>query len=116
LLGYSDLFIFTCFWLKILLRIMCSFKTSTREEGKNKLKKDKKLLEVSIIISARCVFILTKMLAIMEKFIKNMCVRIVLWRGEGVFQDFTCRWVCWIYISNIIALNKLIKKTLVWMM
>ncbi len=68
------------------------FKTSGREEGKKKLKKDKKLLEVSIIISARCFYIPTKMLAIMEKFIKNRCLRIVLQREAGVFQDFTCRW------------------------
>ncbi len=49
-------------------------KTSTREEGKKILKNDKKLLEVSIIISARGFYIPTKMLAIMEKFIKNRCV------------------------------------------
>jgi len=48
-------------------------KTSTKEEGKKKLM-NKKLLEVSIIISARGFYILTKMLAIMEKFIKNRCV------------------------------------------
>ncbi len=46
-------------------------KTSTREEGKKKLKNDKKLLEVSIIISARGFYIPTKMLAIMEKFVKK---------------------------------------------
>jgi hypothetical protein len=51
LLGYSYLFIFTCLWLKTMLRIMCSFKVSTREKGKKKLKKDKKLLEITITIS-----------------------------------------------------------------
>jgi hypothetical protein len=56
-------------------------KTSTREEGKKKLKKDKKLLEVSTIISARCFYISTKMLAIMEKFIKNRRV-LGLYFGE----------------------------------
>ncbi len=49
LLGYSDPFIFTCFWLKIWLRIMCFLKAFAREEGKKKLK-DKKLLEVSIVV------------------------------------------------------------------
>jgi len=73
---------------------MCSFKTSVaRDEGKKKLKKDKKLLEVNSIISVRCFYILTKMWLLWKSSSRiSLCVRIVLWREEGVFQDFTCRW------------------------
>jgi hypothetical protein len=53
---------------------MCSFKVSTREKGKKKLKKDKKLLEITITISVGCFHIPTKMLAIVEKFIEDRCV------------------------------------------
>ncbi len=66
LLGSSHLFIFTCFWLKIWLKIMCFLKAIAREKGKKKLKKDEKLLEIVITISVGCFDILTKMLAIME--------------------------------------------------
>jgi len=74
LLGSSHLFIFTCLWLKTLLRIMCFLKVFARDKGKKKLKKDEKLLEVSITISVGCCDIPTKMLAIMEKFIEDKCV------------------------------------------
>jgi hypothetical protein len=53
---------------------MCSFKVFARNKGKKKLKKDEKLLEVSITISVGCYDIPTKMLAIMEKFIEDRCV------------------------------------------
>jgi len=45
---------------------MCFLKAIAREKGKKKLKKDEKLLENVITISAGCFDILTKMLAIME--------------------------------------------------
>jgi len=53
---------------------MCSFTIFLREKGKFFLKKDEKLLEVNITISVGCFDIPTKMLAIMEKFIKDNCV------------------------------------------
>jgi hypothetical protein len=53
---------------------MCFLKVFARNKGKKKLKKDEKLLEVSITISAGCCDIPTKMLAIMEKFIEDKCV------------------------------------------
>jgi hypothetical protein len=71
---------------------MCSFKVYAREKGKKKLKNDDKLLEVNITISVGCSDIPTKMLAIMEKFIEDICQDCVLWKEEQVFQDFTCRW------------------------
>jgi hypothetical protein len=61
-------------FLKTLLRITCSFRVSTKEKGKMKLKKDEKLLEISITISVGCSNIPTKMLAIVEKFIEDKCV------------------------------------------
>jgi hypothetical protein len=41
-------------FLKTLLKIMCYFRISTREKGKKKLKKDEKLLKISITISVGC--------------------------------------------------------------
>jgi hypothetical protein len=80
------------------------------EKGKKKLK-DEKLLEVNITISVWCFDIPTKMLIIMEKFIKDRCVLglCVLERG-GSLSKFHFQMVCRIYISNVITLNKLIKK------
>jgi hypothetical protein len=74
LLGSSHVFIFTCLWLKTLLRIMCFLKVFARDKSKKKLKKDEELLEVSITISVGCCDIPTKMLVIMEKFIEDKCV------------------------------------------
>jgi hypothetical protein len=52
---------------------MCSLKVFAKKKGKKKLKKDEKLLEVNITINVGCFDILTKMLAIMEKFIEDKC-------------------------------------------
>jgi hypothetical protein len=94
---------------------MCSLKVFAKKKGKKKLKKYEKLLEVSITINAGCFDILTKMLAIMEKFIKDICALglCVLERGRSLLR-LHLQMVCRIYISNIIILNKLIKKTLGW--
>jgi hypothetical protein len=84
-------------------------------KGKKKLKKDEKLLEVSITISVGCCDIPTKMLVIMEKFIKDRCVsRLCALERGGNLSRLHLQMVCRIYISNIIALSKLIKKALGW--
>ncbi len=77
--------------------------------------KDEKLLEVNITISVWCFDIPTKMLTIMEKFIEDRCVLglCALERG-GSLSKLHFWMVCRIYISNVITLNKLIKKTLGW--
>jgi hypothetical protein len=58
-----------------------------------------------------CFDILTNMLAIMEKFIKDKCVLVLfaLERG-GSLSRLHLYMVCRIYIFNCIALNKLIKN------
>jgi hypothetical protein len=94
---------------------MCSLKVLkvyTREKGKKKLK-DEIFLEVNITISVGCFDIPTMMLVIMEKFIEDRYVLglCVLERG-GSLSKLHFQMVCRIYISNVITLNKLIKKTL----
>ncbi len=86
LLGYSRFFIFTCLWLKTLLKIRCFIKVSTRDKCKKKLKKDEFFLEINVIVSVGCFDIPTKILAMMEKFIKEKCVLVlcVLERGGNL--------------------------------
>ncbi len=82
-------------FLKTLLRIMCSFRVSAREKDKKKLKKDEKLLEISITISVGCFNIPTKLLAIVEKFIEDRCVSglCALERGRS-FSRIHLQMVC----------------------
>jgi hypothetical protein len=81
---------------------MCSFRVSTREKDKMKLKKDDKLLEISITISVRCFNIPTKMLAIMKKFIEDKCVSRLnpLERGRS-FSRLHLQMVCRIGMSSV---------------
>jgi hypothetical protein len=52
---------------------MASLKASARENGKKKLKKYDKLLEVSVIISVGCFDNSAVMFHIMEKFLVESC-------------------------------------------
>jgi hypothetical protein len=109
--GSSHVFIFTCLWLKTLLKMM----VFARNKGKKKLKKDEKLLEVGITISVGCCDISTKMLAMMKKFIEDRCVsRLCALERGGSLSRLHLQMMCLIYISNVIALSKLIKKALGW--
>jgi hypothetical protein len=71
------------------------------------LKKDEKLLKISITLSAGCSDIPTKILAIVEKFIEDRCVSglCALERGRS-FEDFTCRWCVGLDLKYVFCKNR----------
>ncbi len=122
LLGSSQLFIFTFFWLKSLLRIMCSLKVSTREKDEKKLKKMTNFQKLTSQLvwdvrtsQPRC-WLLWR--SSQRTYICQDCV---LWKEEGVFQDFTYRWCvrlnlkygsCFCKSRVFLTHNNIMKKTI----